>query len=95
MTGEIEKISVLLRFPIISCTVWLESFPSGIVVKSMPANAGETGSIPWRKWQRTPESLPGESHRQRSPVCGVVKTAATAAHSQVVGEGKLDDRTVA
>ena len=52
---KLIKISVLLR---------LESFPSGTVVKSMPANAGETGSIPWRKWQRTPESLPGESYRQ-------------------------------
>ena len=47
--------------------------PGGSVVKNLPANAGETGSIPgprkmpWRReWQPTPVFLPGKSHRQRS-----------------------------
>ena len=37
------------------------------MVKNLPANAGDMGSIlPWRrKWQPTPVFLPGESHRQR------------------------------
>ena len=48
-------------------------FPSCAVVKNMPANAGDAGSIPgsgkmpWkRKWQLTPVFLPEESHGQRS-----------------------------
>ena len=45
-----------------------------LVVKNLPANAGGmrqgfdpwVGKIPWRrKWQPTPEFLPGESHGQR------------------------------
>ena len=53
-----------------SCT---EVFPGGSVVKNLPANAGDLGSIPelerlpWRrKWQLTPVFLPGEFHEQRS-----------------------------
>ena len=45
------------------------------MVKNLPANAGDVGSIPglgrspWRrKWQPTPVFLPGEPHRQRSMV---------------------------
>ena len=49
-------------------------FPGHSVVKNQsPANAGDVGSIPglgkspWkRKWQRTPISLPGKFHGQRS-----------------------------
>ena len=46
-----------------------------LVVKSLPANAGDVrdrfgpwvGKIPWRrKWQLTPVLLPGESHGQQS-----------------------------
>ena len=47
-----------------------------IVVKNLPANAGDTkrckfnpwvGKIPWRrKWQPTPVFFPGESHGERS-----------------------------
>ena len=41
-----------------------------LVVKNLPANAGDTrdtGLIPWRRaWQSTPVFLPGESHGQRS-----------------------------
>ena len=46
-----------------------------LVVKSLPANAGEmrhgfdpwVRMIPWRRaWQPTPVFLPGESHGQRS-----------------------------
>ena len=42
-----------------------------LVVKNLPANAGDTrnvgsiswvGKIPWRKWQPTPIFLPGKSH---------------------------------
>ena len=51
-------------------------FPGVLVVKNLPANAGDVrgvGSIPgsgrppWRRtWQATPVFLPGESHGQRS-----------------------------
>ena len=44
-----------------------------LVVKNLPANAGDTGDsgsiteIPWRRaWQLTPVFLPGESHGQKS-----------------------------
>ena len=46
-------------------------FPGGAVVENLPASAGDAGSIPGsgipsrRKWQLTPEFLPGESHKQR------------------------------
>ena len=50
-------------------------FPGGIVVKNLPANAGDakhpgsipgSGRFPWcRNWQPTPEFLPGKFHRQR------------------------------
>ena len=50
----------------------LLGFPHGSVVKNMPANAADVGSIPglgrflWRrKWQPTPVFLPGEFHGQR------------------------------
>ena len=41
------------------------------MVKNLPANAGDVGSIPvfgrWRrKWQPTPVFLPGKSHGQKS-----------------------------
>ena len=53
----------------------ISGFPSGSVVKNMPANAGDVGSIPGsgrspgegRKWQPTPVFLPGKFHGQRSP----------------------------
>ena len=45
------------------------------MVKDLPANAGDSGSIPgsgrfpWRReWQPTPVLLPGESHGPWSPV---------------------------
>jgi len=42
-------------------------FSGGTVVNNPPANAGDVGSIPWkRKWQPTPVSLPGKPHRQRT-----------------------------
>ena len=50
-------------------------FPVALVVKNLPANAGDTrdagsipglGRFPWRrKWQPTPVFLPGEFHGQR------------------------------
>ena len=48
-------------------------FPGSSVVKKLPANTGDIGSIPgsgrfpWiRKWQPTPVFLPGKSHGQRN-----------------------------
>ena len=48
-------------------------FPGSSVVKNLPANAGDVGwisgvgKVPWkRKWQPTPEFLPGKFHGQRS-----------------------------
>ena len=45
------------------------------MVKNMPANVGDAGSIPWvgkipwgRKWQPTLVFLPGKSHGQSSLV---------------------------
>ena len=43
------------------------SFTGGSLIKNLPANAGDVGSIPWgRKWQPTPVFLPGESHGRGS-----------------------------
>ena len=46
--------------------------PGGSVVKSLPANPGDTGDrgkIPWRrKWQPIPVFLPGKVHGQRNLV---------------------------
>ena len=48
----------------------LLGFPGGLVVKNPPMQEmPETwvGKSPWRrKWQPTPVSLPGKSHRQRN-----------------------------
>ena len=41
------------------------------MVKNLPANAGDVGSVPGlglRKWQPTPVFLPGKFHEQRSLV---------------------------
>ena len=41
-------------------------FPGDSVVKSLPANTGDTGSIPWRRnWQPSPVFLPGKSYGRR------------------------------
>ena len=62
-------------------------FPSGTVVKNLPANAGDArdwvGKIPWRrKWQRIPVFLPGKTHGQkRSPVHGIAESD-TIEHAQ-------------
>ena len=49
--------------------------PGSSMVKNLPANAGDKGSIlgsgrfPWRReWLATPIFLPGESHGKRSLV---------------------------
>ena len=55
-------------------SVSLAGFPGGSVVKNLPANGGELGSInpcvgkiTWRRaWKPTPVSLPGKSPGQRS-----------------------------
>ena len=53
--------------------MWEFGFPGGSAGKESACNARDPGSIPgsgripWRrKWQPTPVSLPGESHKQRS-----------------------------
>ena len=62
---------------IIYIYIYIYGFPGGSVVKNMPANAGDMGSIPglgpwvgkipWsRKWLPTPVFLPGKSYGQRS-----------------------------
>ena len=50
-------------------------FPGGLVVKNLPANAGDVGSTPglgrspWRrKWQPTLVFMPRKSHEQKSLV---------------------------
>ena len=44
-------------------------FPGDLMVRNLPANAGDPGSIPWRRaWQSTPVFLPGKFHGQRSVV---------------------------
>ena len=54
----------------------------GSVVKNLPANAGDTGSVPelgrspgGGNAKHTPVSLPGKSHGQRS--CGAAKASDT------------------
>ena len=43
--------------------------PGGSVVKNLPANAGDVGSVPWRRQRHpTPALLPGKSHGRRSLV---------------------------
>ena len=61
-------------------------FLGGIVVKNLPANAGDSGSVPgvgkiiWRrKWQSTLVLLPGKFHGQRN-----------LAHRVVWGRKELD-----
>ena len=47
----------------------LLGFPGGISGKKRQGINPWMGKIPWRRaWQPTPVFLPGESHRQRSPV---------------------------
>ena len=53
----------------------LRGFLRGSVVKQLPANAGDMGSIPGlgrshggREWQPTPIFLPEKSHTQRGLV---------------------------
>ena len=51
-----------------------KGFPSGAVIKNLPANAGKAGDVRLgrfprrRKWQPTPVFLPGKLHGQRSLV---------------------------
>ena len=59
-----------------ACNAGDPGFPVALVVKNLPASAGETsetglipgmGRFPWRReGQPTPVFLPGESHGQRS-----------------------------
>ena len=54
-------------------TQQVRGFPGGSVVRNLPSNTGDPGSIPglgrfpWRrKWQSVPVFSPGKSHGQRS-----------------------------
>ena len=59
----------------VTCLYFTRASHVALVVKNLPANAGDrrrrfdpwVRRIPWRRaWQPTPVFLPGESHRQRS-----------------------------
>ena len=75
LDGVILKFVLAMKLPFAISHV-PKGFPSGSVVKNLPANAGcpagdvvqsWVGKIPWRrKWQPTPVFLPGKSHGQRS-----------------------------
>ena len=56
------------RFPaFITLYSTLGVFLVAQVVKNLPTNSGDVGSIRWRReWQPTPAFLPGKSHGQRS-----------------------------
>ena len=67
-------------------TAIMNGFLGGLVVKNLPANAGDSGSVPgvgkiiWRrKWQSTLVLLPGKFHGQRN-----------LAHRVVWGHKELD-----
>ena len=76
--GEIDLISILVLTELRSSEGSSWASQVALVVKSLPANAGDVkrlrfdlwvGKIPWRRaWQPTPVFLPGEAHGQRSPV---------------------------
>ena len=85
-------------FSMVCQTLWLTiqqrkwGFPSGSVVKNLPASAGYAGSNPGnprRKWQPAPVFLPGKSHGQRSLVgyspWGRKESARLNTHAQEVG----------
>ena len=56
-----ERLSILPKVTEIICEED-EFESSGSEVKASACNAGDLGSIPWRrKWQPTPVFLPGES----------------------------------
>ena len=58
---------ILLKY-VCQYTCWWR-FPGGSDGKESACNAGDPGSVPWRReWQPTPVFLPGEFHRQRSLV---------------------------
>ena len=64
------------HYPRLFSFSYVSDFPSGVVIKNPPANAGntrdaglisESGRSPWsRKWQLTPVFLLGKFQRQRS-----------------------------
>ena len=64
--NELEKMSMQIKLK----SVAFGGFQVALVIKNLPANAGDirdVGSIPWRRaWLATPAFLSGESHGQRS-----------------------------
>ena len=69
---EKQTSKKLLLEPLLSL---LGGFPGDWVIKNLPANAGDMGSIPGlgrspgeEKWQPTPVFLLGKSHGERSLV---------------------------
>ena len=67
-------------------SITCDSFPCGLVVKNLPANAGDAGlisssgrlKIPWRrKWQPTPVFLPGKFPWMEEPGGSILKELDT------------------
>ena len=64
----------------LKCSILSLVFPGGSMVKNLPGNAGDTGSIPGpvrslKKGMATPVFLPGEPHGGwRATVCEVAKS---------------------
>ena len=62
---------ILVCFVCINVSIYINvsisrGFPGDSAVKNPPANAGDLGSIPWRrKCQHTPVFLPGKSQEER------------------------------
>ena len=83
-------------------------FPIAQIVKNLPANAGDPGSIPGSvrspgegKWPPTPVFLSGESHGQRSPAgcspwgCKELDTTKQLTHTQSPGRWSPERRNLA
>ena len=69
-----EFFSILVKDELVKLPTAI-GFPADAVVKNLPANAGDWGSVPglerfpWsRYWQPTPVFLPGKSRGQRTLV---------------------------
>ena len=71
------------------------------MVKSLPANAGDTRDNPWvekilwrRKWQPTPVFLPGEAHGAEEPytVHSAAKSQTRLKRLSTQGDTVMDQR---
>ena len=67
--GEVVYTYLVSTFFFKAFVAILFGLPCGLSSKESAYNAGEAGSIPWRrKWQPTPVFLPRKSRGQRSLV---------------------------